>query len=322
VNDLEPASFLAAAVLLAGLLAGCSAGRASTERHGEQAQPRPEAAGEVTYDEGGFPHGLHNFHRWSPRISQGGGPEDDEAFANLARLGFRTVLSVDGARPDVELAEQHGLRYVHVPIGYDGMTPDEEARIVKAVEASDGPVYVHCHHGKHRGPAAAQIARIALDGIDNSEAVESLRVSGCSPDYAGLFHDVETFRPPSQAVIDAVGPLPSAVVPVGLKGLMSHIDERWDYVKASQGAAWTVPARFPDIDPPHEVGMIENSLREAIAMEQRGEKRASFLEHAHAAQEAASSLEAALRGSDRDAADVAYEQLGASCKSCHGEYRD
>jgi protein tyrosine phosphatase (PTP) superfamily phosphohydrolase (DUF442 family) len=312
----------AAAALLAPLFLACSADGSKRSHVAEESAPEPTALGEVTYDEEGFPHGLHHFRRWSPRIAQGGGPEDGEAFANLARLGYRTVLSVDGARPKVELAEQHGLRYVHVPIGYDGITPDQALRIVKAVEGSEGPVYIHCHHGKHRGPAAAQVARIAIDGVDNDEAVEDLRVSGCSPDYPGLYRTVERFHAPAAEALAQVGPLPSEVVPTGLRALMAEIDERWDFVKASRAAAWAVPPRYPDIDPPHEVGMIENWLRETIDLEQRGEAREEFLAHAREAQQAASSLESALGAGERERADAAYEQLSASCKACHSTYRD
>jgi protein tyrosine phosphatase (PTP) superfamily phosphohydrolase (DUF442 family) len=313
---------VAAAALLAPLLPACSSDGPKRAHVAEEAAPEPTALGQVTYDEEGFPHGLHHFRRWSPRIAQGGGPEDEEAFANLARLGYRTVLSVDGARPKVELAQRHGLSYVHVPIGYDGITPDEALRIVKAVESSAGPVYIHCHHGKHRGPAAAQVARIAVDGVDNDEAVEDLRVSGCSPDYPGLYRTVERFQVPAEADLAQVGPLPSVVVPTGLRALMAEIDERWDFVKASQGAAWAVPPKYPDIDPPHEVGMIENWLRETIDLEQRGEAREAFLDHAREAQQAASELETALQAGERERSDAAYKRLSASCKDCHSSYRD
>ena len=95
------------------------------------------------------------------RIGQGGQPAGEVAFQNLKALGFKSVLNVDGAVPDVEAAERQGLVYVHVPIGYDGIARDEALRIVKAAEMCEKPVYVHCHHGRHRGPAAAMLVRTA-----------------------------------------------------------------------------------------------------------------------------------------------------------------
>lgn len=311
--------------VLAPIVAGGCASdspRATRVAEGDAPALQRAALGEVTYDEDGSPEGLHNFRRWSERVAQGGGPEGDEAFANLARLGYRTVLSVDGARPQVELAEAHGLRYVHVPIGYDGLTPAEELLIVKAVQVSDGPVYVHCHHGKHRGPAAAQIARIAVDGVSRAQAVSDLAVSGCSPDYPGLFRSIETFVVPGEEQLAQVGELPSAVVPEGIVGLMAHVDERWDYVVASRAAAWGVPARYPDIDPAHEVGMIENSLRELLDLELGAAAREPYLEHARAAQASSAELERALRAGESGAAEAAFLQLKASCKDCHTLYRN
>ena len=41
------------------------------------------------------------------------------------------------------------------PIGYDGVPREQALRMIKAVQVAKGPVYFHCHHGKHRGPAGA-----------------------------------------------------------------------------------------------------------------------------------------------------------------------
>ena len=148
--------------------------------------------------------GIHNYRRWSDHVAQGGQPEGDKAFQALKAEGITTVISVDGAMPDVDAAQRLGLTYVHVPIGYDGISKDEEARIVKAVQQSKGPVFVHCHHGLHRGPAAAALARITLDGISNESAVAGLKASGCSPAYDGLFRDVLFFSVPSEQVLAAI----------------------------------------------------------------------------------------------------------------------
>src|SRR5947208_13492334 len=63
--------------------------------------------------------GIANLFRLGDRVFSGAQPEGPEGFASLRRLGVTTILSVDGARPDVEAARRAGLRYVHLPIGYD-----------------------------------------------------------------------------------------------------------------------------------------------------------------------------------------------------------
>ena len=96
-----------------------------------------------------------NFTKIDEDLYFGGEPGANEAFAFLARLGIRTVVSVDGARPRLAEAEKRGLRYVHIPLGYDGVTTSAGMQLAALARNSQGPWYVHCHHGRHRGPAAA-----------------------------------------------------------------------------------------------------------------------------------------------------------------------
>ena len=103
---------------LVGLLGACGTGEAdrtagATSTVGE----RPTAV----LDAAGLPVGLERYRRRSDRIGQGGEPHGEVAFRNLAALGYDTVVSVDGARPDVETAAKYGLRYVHGPLGYEGV---------------------------------------------------------------------------------------------------------------------------------------------------------------------------------------------------------
>ena len=51
----------------------------------------------------------------------GSQPEGNATLARLAAQGVKTVVSVQGAKPDVEAARKHGLRYVHLPISYNGV---------------------------------------------------------------------------------------------------------------------------------------------------------------------------------------------------------
>ncbi|HZW11399.1 MAG TPA: sulfur transferase domain-containing protein, partial [Phycisphaerales bacterium] len=131
--------------------------------------------------------GLHNVFAVSKGVFSGSGPESEEAFASLAAMGVQTVVSVDGARPEIELAHAHGMRYVHVPIGYDGMGPEQVLGVAKAIESMPGPVYVHCHHGKHRGPTAAAVALVALGRMTNAQAAQFMKEAGTGQSYPGLW---------------------------------------------------------------------------------------------------------------------------------------
>ena len=65
---------------------------------------------------------LPNAYRLHAKVISGGQPEGDAAFKELRDLGVRTIISVDGATPDVATANKYGLRYVHLPHGYDDIS--------------------------------------------------------------------------------------------------------------------------------------------------------------------------------------------------------
>lgn len=125
-------------------------------------------------------------------VISGGLPEGPEAFAELQALGVRTIVSVDGATPQVELASKYGMRYVHLPHGYDGIAPELAARLAQALRDLPGPIYIHCHHGKHRSPAAAAVACIGAGRISIQTGREVLKLAGTNPKYVGLYRAVES----------------------------------------------------------------------------------------------------------------------------------
>lgn len=183
--------------------------------------------------------GLHNVFRLSPGLYSGSQPEGDAGFASLARLGVRTVISVDGSTPDVAAAERFGLRYVHLPIGYDGVPRDRAIQAAKAVRELPGPAYLHCHHGQHRGPAVAACVLLATEpGMTPAAAAEVLRAAGTDPKYAGLTAVPTRFVPPTAAELTATpSDFPAVAAVPTLAKLMVEIDERWDRLKATPTAA-------------------------------------------------------------------------------------
>ncbi len=271
----------------------------------------------------GAPVGLPRYLKCSDKIGQGAQPEGEIAFRNLAALGYSTALSVDGAEPAVDLAARYGIRYVHLPIGYDGVTDDQARMIVKAVELSPGPVYIHCHHGKHRGPTAAAIALIALAGYSNSQALAHLDKSETSPHYAGLYRDIREFHAPSASELAYLpDEFPSRVQPDGVTGVMVGVSHRFELLKASRGAGWTAPESHPDVDPPHEARMLWEQYRELSRLGQAGDRGDDFLVLLKNGEEAAVDLEQALRRGDAAASNKAYGRVRQNCLSCHADFRD
>lgn len=273
--------------------------------------------------------GIENLYRLSPSVYSGAQPEGPEAFAALKRLGVTTIVSVDGARPDVESARRAGLRYVHLPVGYDGVDREQALRIVKAVQTAPGPVFVHCHHGKHRGPTAAALACLATAGWDHERAKAWLKQAGTSPSYQGLFETVRDFEKPSSRDMEKVPlDLPErAEVPAVVK-TMVQIDEQWDRLTACKEAGYRSPAGHLDVDPAHEALLLSEQFHELLRAEAkaRGE---DFERRLRDAEKASRALEAALRRFEkdrssvaRDELDVAYQAAAKSCTSCHEAYRN
>jgi hypothetical protein len=91
------------------------------------------------------------------------------------------------------------MRYVHLPFGYDGIPAGRVAELARAAATVEGPIFVHCHHGKHRGPAAVGVICLANGSMTVPQAEALLRSAGTSPDYPGLFGAVTHFVAPTAA---------------------------------------------------------------------------------------------------------------------------
>jgi protein tyrosine phosphatase (PTP) superfamily phosphohydrolase (DUF442 family) len=274
--------------------------------------------------------GTENPFRLSPRLYSGGDPRGDAAFAALRGLGVRTIISVDGAAPDVEAARRAGLRYVHLPIGYDGVPREQALRIIQAVRKAGGPVYIHCHHGKHRGPAAAAVCGMATEGWTHDEATAWLRQAGTSDDYEGLFEAARTFEPPTAEELAAVGDdLPERSAVPALVDLMVKIDAGWDRLKALRAAGFRPPAEQPDLDPPHEALLLAEQYREALRLAESKGRGPDFLADLQEAERRATALESSLRAlgdspsaDARETAERAFRSAGKSCTDCHARHRN
>ncbi|HJT79316.1 MAG TPA: hypothetical protein VJ739_19120, partial [Gemmataceae bacterium] len=243
------------AVLLLGLLAAVAG----------QSRPAPPAAPPAPPDSARVEAaGLRNVFRLTDKLYSGSIPEGDAGFRSLQKLGVKTVIDVDGLRPDVERAHKYGMRYVHVPIGYDGMTRAQALRIAKAVRDLPGPVYVHCHHGQHRGPTAAAVAHLCLDPhCTVAMAVAEMRRAGTDPRYTGLYAAPRQIGHPSAAELDRVPANFPEIAPIpDLAAAMVAIDGRMDNLKLARAAGWRTPAEHPDADPPHEALQLWEHFRE------------------------------------------------------------
>lgn len=321
------------ALLTAGIAVLPLANCGGPEHHGRAAvAPGPERSGVPTGGGSGpavglgdsFP-GLNNFFVLAPGVFSGSGPETDEAFGSLAGLGVRTIISVDGSRPEVELAHEHGMRYVHIPIGYDGMEPEQALELAKAVETEPGPIYVHCHHGKHRGPTSAAVAMVGLGRMTSAQAAEFMHAAGTSDSYPGLWACAREQIVYSESdLAGAPDEFPEVQVVSGLVNGMVAIDKTWERVNLVRAAGWESPPDHPDLVAAAEAGMLADHFRVlAEDPEVMGEGE-EFAMAMHRAAERASTLEGSLTRITRhaDSTEQAYQAVASSCNGCHERWRN
>ncbi len=269
---------------------------------------------------------FQNVFRLNARLYSGSGPEGAHSFEALHKLGVKTVISVDGAAPDVRLAEKHGLHYVHVPIGYDGIPRERALVIAKAARDLPGPIYVHCHHGKHRGPAAVACILLALDpAFTEEKAAAWLKQAGTDSHYLGLVEIPTRFRRPTTDELDQLpAEFPSSVAVPDLTRLMVAVDARWDGLKLAKSVGWKRTDQHPDLDPPHEALQLRELYREANRLPSGAKSTEEFRYLMMEAEQAAMELETALRVRPPDAerAGRAFAKGQAACTACHTKYRD
>jgi protein tyrosine phosphatase (PTP) superfamily phosphohydrolase (DUF442 family) len=268
---------------------------------------------------------LPNAHRVTDKVIAGAQPEGDEGFKDLKALGIKTIVSVDGAAPDVETAKKYGLRYVHLPITYSGVTEQEGRQIGKALADLEGPIYIHCHHGKHRSAAAVAVACVVNGTLKPEEAESILKTFGTGKNYLGLWKAARDARPLDHATLEAtpVVYVEQAKIPA-LAERMVHVDEQFDDLKLIQRNGWRTPAEHPDLDPPHEALQLQEHFREAARTDETAKRPEKFKRMLGEAESHADALRTALAANpvNADAAKLAMTQLTASCASCHKAYRD
>jgi protein tyrosine phosphatase (PTP) superfamily phosphohydrolase (DUF442 family) len=269
---------------------------------------------------------LPNGFRISDRVFSGGNPVGEAGFGALAQLGVKTIISVDGARPDVEGAKRVGIRYVHLPVGYDGISHERVLALAKAASTLPGPIYVHCHHGKHRGPAAVAAIQLCTDPAwDAARASSWLTTAGTDPRYTGLVRLPKTIvRPTADELATVADDFPSVGPIPDLARVMVGVDDRWDNVKLVKEAGWKTPNGHADIDPPHEALQLTEHFREAARLDTDRRRDPDFVRFLGEAKHASEALESSLRSQPVDTAraGAAFTRTAAACATCHEKFRD
>jgi hypothetical protein len=271
--------------------------------------------------------GLHNIVAFHEGFYSGGVPEGDAGFDTLVALGVKTVISVDGAVPDLDRARARGLRYIHLPIGYNGFDDTRKLELVRATRDSmaNGPVYLHCHHGKHRSAGAAGAIAVSLGWLATDAAVDRMKVSGTAPNYKGLYACATNAVVLEASVINAApANFPEVSPPPSFVEAMVEIDHINDHLKLIEKAGWVAPKDHPDLVPSAEAGRMADLFRLVSESKKSKANPEDFAAALRADADRIAALERMLVAGERDHKKMSeqFKAVQASCKDCHAMYRD
>ena len=269
-------------------------------------------------------HALHNVYQLTPKLISGAVPENGAAFDELRAMGIKTIITVDGATPNVEAAAKRGMRYVHIPITYAEVTEAQAMEIARAVRDLPGPIYIHCHHGKHRSPAAAAVVGVALGLVTPEQGVAFMKKAGTGANYTGLYAcAAEAVVLDDATLARAPHEFPSIRKPKGMTAAMVDVDECYERLGEIKAAGWKTPADHPDLVPVSEAGQLADHYRNSGEDPKAKALGADFARRLTEAVQHATALEDALAANaDNEKLGKLWAPIAADCKSCHAVYRD
>jgi len=146
----------------------------------------------------GFPpvFGIANFDRVTARVYRGAQP-NQVGYQALAALGVVKVINLraDALPAEADWAREAGIEYVAAPLaGFGAPTGDQVDEILREIQRSPGPVFVHCQFGCDRTGTIVACYRVRAQGWSGARALAEARGYGMSPLEVGMARFVRRFR--------------------------------------------------------------------------------------------------------------------------------
>jgi hypothetical protein len=255
-------------------------------------------------------------------VYSGGEPKGTAAFEELRDLGVRTIISVDGAKPDLASARHVGLRHIHLPMSYGRWSRTNQLRLIVAAQQAlrSGSLYVHCHHGRHRGPTAVALICRGLRGWNNDQSTNWLAIAGTGTNYTGLFENVKEFIRPGTGELGSIDDSFSECVEPGrLVETMVSMESTIERIEL----LLTHTNAHDHQHLAHESLLLLESLRELVRADAQAKQGPRFNAALKATLERAARLnEDAETARGVDAISTDLMALRESCTDCHQTFRD
>ena len=296
---------------------GLTLSACSSSQHTQTTSNTADTAAQASHEE----HALHNLHQLTPDLYSAAEPVGDPAYAELAALGIKTVISVDGIAPNKELAQRYGIEVVHIPTTYDGISDEQSRALAHAMATMPRPIFVNCHHGKHRGPVALCVGAIGSGDINNAKALEFMTIAKTSPKYKGLWKAAQDARPLSEADLhdSSIVLVEQAVIDDFVEG-MAELSRLSDLINDCADNAFRAPENHPDLAPISLAGQIHNLFRDMEDDRETIEHGPEFRNLLITSRDLASKLEMQIEHDDIDGAYESLQMLMESCSDCHNQF--
>ena len=195
----------------------------------------------------------------------------------------------------------------------------------------EGPLYIHCHHGKHRSPAAASAACVAAGLIPESLSVSILKIAGTSPHYRGLYESARRAVPLETALLDQLTvEFPEKAELPPMAEAMVAIAHTHGHLQLVAAAGWRSPPDHPDLDPAHEALLLREHFTEMLRTDQTQQHPPAFQELLRHSEQASHALEQALRHrttaqqetTPPESVQHLWSRINNNCNACHQQFRD
>ncbi|MEO2032188.1 MAG: hypothetical protein ABGZ35_08885 [Planctomycetaceae bacterium] len=264
-------------------------------------------------------------------LLSGGQPDRDSGFTALRRLGIQTIISVDGIRPDVQGAREYGLRYVHLPIGYDGVPSHRAHQLARAMLDLPRPIYIHCHHGQHRGPAAAAVGCITAGLISRTCGIQVLYDAGTGRGYQGLWNSVTAAYPAdTQELADLNVDYTETFEPSAMVDAMSQLQAGMETLELLAKQRSGNHASTSHVGAVHQALLLREQLTELQRVASVRSRPREFRTRLEKSRQQAALLESLLQpvvdGNvsvlHRRHLETAINVLRSQCDCCHRRFRD
>ncbi len=122
--------------------------------------------------------GCPNLHKVSNSLYRGAQPTK-EGFANLNKLGIKTVVTLRDHHSDAELLADTPLAYKEIPVDTWKITAADITAFLRiTADPNQTPVFVHCQHGADRTGVMTASYRIAAQQWEKTRAIAEMTHGG------------------------------------------------------------------------------------------------------------------------------------------------